>query len=184
MNIAFRRAALSDLAILVDLGRSTFYDTYLDHFKKDFDLKAMDAYLKVTFSEGAQLKEMEDPSSTFFLAELDREVIGYCKTSDLRPSVNSPAGKGFAIARIYIDKQFHNRGLGSRFLKYLENFAIDEGFEYAWLGVWDGNHAAIRFYERLGYQQFGEEPFYITGSSFQDIDLLMWKDLSGRGDTR
>jgi ribosomal protein S18 acetylase RimI-like enzyme len=41
----------------------------------------------------------------------------------------------------------------------------------AWLGVWEDNHRAIRFYEKNGFEKFDSHPF-ILGESKQ-TDLLM-----------
>jgi ribosomal protein S18 acetylase RimI-like enzyme len=32
---------------------------------------------------------------------------------------------------------------------------------YLWLGVWEHNRGAIRFYERHGFVKFGEHPYYV-----------------------
>ncbi len=43
--------------------------------------------------------------------------------------------------------------------------------DYIWLGVWEKNTSAIRFYERKGFVKFGEHPFNM-GDELQ-IDYLM-----------
>ena len=44
-----------------------------------------------------------------------------------------------------------------------------------WLGVWDLNEAALRFYRRWGFQPVGTQPF-ILGSDHQ-TDLVLWLPL-------
>jgi len=50
-------------------------------------------------------------------------------------------------------------------------FAKKLNTEYLWLGVWDKNTGAIRFYERNGFVKFDEHPFYM-GDELQ-TDYLM-----------
>ncbi|MEM9391391.1 MAG: GNAT family N-acetyltransferase, partial [Bacteroidota bacterium] len=52
---------------------------------------------------------------------------------------------------------------------------LNKGLGYIWLGVWEYNTDAIRFYERLGFTPFGQHSF-ILGSDHQ-TDILMKKPL-------
>ena len=42
---------------------------------------------------------------------------------------------------------------------------------FLWLGVWQKNNAAIRFYERLGFTKFSTHPYFIGKD--KQIDWLM-----------
>jgi ribosomal protein S18 acetylase RimI-like enzyme len=46
---------------------------------------------------------------------------------------------------------------------------------YIWLGVWEHNTAAIRFYERLGFEKFAMHPYYIGKD--RQTDWLMKMNL-------
>ena len=47
--------------------------------------------------------------------------------------------------------------------------------EYVWLGVWEHNHKAIKFYQDKGFVRFGEHVF-VLGEDRQ-TDFLMKKTL-------
>ena len=53
--------------------------------------------------------------------------------------------------------------------------AIEDKMAYIWLGVWEYNHAAQRFYGRNGFVKVGSHQFMV-GSDVQ-IDFLMKKEL-------
>ena len=56
-------------------------------------------------------------------------------------------------------------------------FAVQDGYDILWLGVWEHNPKAIRFYERMGFELFGAHVF-LLGNDMQ-TDVLMKKKLSG-----
>ena len=47
--------------------------------------------------------------------------------------------------------------------------------DYIWLGVWERNFKAIKFYERFGFKKFGEHEF-VLGDDVQ-TDWLMALEL-------
>ena len=65
--------------------------------------------------------------------------------------------------------------LGQKIGQILLNKAIEIGkkkkLEFLWLGVWEENHRAIKFYEKNGFKVFGKHKF-VLGKDVQ-TDLLM-----------
>jgi ribosomal protein S18 acetylase RimI-like enzyme len=53
--------------------------------------------------------------------------------------------------------------------------AKEKGVDYVWLGVWEHNHKAIKFYQDKGFIRFGEHVF-VLGEDRQ-TDFLMKKAL-------
>jgi ribosomal protein S18 acetylase RimI-like enzyme len=49
--------------------------------------------------------------------------------------------------------------------------AVDEGFDTVWLGVWEHNPKAARFYEKCGFQVFGSHAFWV-GNDCQTDNLM------------
>jgi ribosomal protein S18 acetylase RimI-like enzyme len=49
------------------------------------------------------------------------------------------------------------------------------GKDFVWLGVWEHNTAAIKFYQRHGFTKFGEHPYYVGND--KQMDWLMRIDL-------
>ncbi|MEJ2584567.1 MAG: hypothetical protein P8Z38_05830 [Robiginitalea sp.] len=56
-------------------------------------------------------------------------------------------------------------------LGVLKSLAWKEGKTYLWLGVWEENKEAIRFYKRHGFVTFGKHPYYI--GSDRQMDWMM-----------
>ena len=79
------------------------------------------------------------------------------------------------LERIYILKEFQGAGLGKDLLDYTISIAIEHGKKYIWLGVWEHNERAKRFYQKNGFYRIGEHSF-VVGDDAQ-TDFVMRKDL-------
>jgi ribosomal protein S18 acetylase RimI-like enzyme len=86
------------------------------------------------------------------------------------------------IERIYVDAKFQNLQIGKQLLQFAINKAIENNCEYIWLGVWDANDRAIRFYERYGFQIFSSHQFMLGNDT--QTDLLMKKPLLNSANRR
>ena len=55
-------------------------------------------------------------------------------------------------------------GIGEKLLDHCVGFARDLGKEVLWLGVWEENPRAIRFYEKHGFTRVGTLEFPYANS--------------------
>ena len=84
------------------------------------------------------------------------------------------------LGRLYVKKSYVGTGgYGSALLAECERVAVEEeGYvrgDVVWLGVWEDNFPAQRFYERKGFRFVGQHVFQL-GTDPQ-IDLLMQREL-------
>ena len=71
-------ATIDDAALIAEISRETFYDTYAaDNTKEDMDL-----YLTTKFSDEQILAELQDPLHLFLLAYVGNTLAGYVKLKD------------------------------------------------------------------------------------------------------
>ncbi|MCV4601022.1 GNAT family N-acetyltransferase, partial [Escherichia coli] len=77
------------------------------------------------------------------------------------------------LSRLYSHQKFLGKGVGQRLLEECFRFAGSEGFDVIWLGVWEYNPRARRFYEKNGFRYVGSHIFQL-GTDAQ-TDLLMQK---------
>ena len=75
------------------------------------------------------------------------------------------------IERIYVLKENHGSGIGIELLNFAIEIAKQNKVAYIWLGVWENNHRAIRFYKKNGFTTFDKHQF-VLGSEEQ-TDLMM-----------
>ncbi len=62
-------------------------------------------------------------------------------------------------------KEFQGTGLGSRLMDEAVRLAAEQKKEYIWLGVWEKNERAIRFYEGKGFYRTGSHTFTVEMTS-------------------
>jgi ribosomal protein S18 acetylase RimI-like enzyme len=105
------------------------------------------------------------------LVELGNEIIGYAK---MRVNlVENPDMKSLEIERIYISKDYHGQKYGAMLMQKCIDVAIENNYESIWLGVWEHNPKAINFYQKWGFEIFGEHIFQLGDDA--QTDFLMKK---------
>jgi ribosomal protein S18 acetylase RimI-like enzyme len=124
----------NELLELQVISERTFFET----FSKDNLMENMQLYLEKNLTVDRLAEELEDPRSAFYFAELQGEIVGYLK---INYSV-----EGLEIERIYVLQNFHGQGVGQFLLDKAIAIAKNKNIHLIWLGVWEHNPRAIRFY--------------------------------------
>lgn len=171
--IDIRQATVADAAPLTKLAFTTFWDAFAGHPKNaPHDL---DAYTQKAFNVEQVISELADPKSIFLLAEIDGELAGYSKLvlDYIEPGVT--AERPVELNRLYSQQKYLGQGVGQTLMDASFERAIQNGHDVMWLGVWEYNPRAQRFYEKNGFRFVGTHTF-LLGSDPQ-TDLLMQKEL-------
>jgi diamine N-acetyltransferase len=172
--VSIRAATVDDRSALAALARRTF----LAAFGPDNDADDLERYVDEAFSEGRIAEQLLDPHATFLLLHEapvgDRPgsgaPVGY---AHLRAG-RSPSVEGVApteLVRLYVEHHLTGSGHGGRLLLAAFEEARRRGHDTLWLGVWEHNLAAQRFYLRWGFREVGEVRF-VLGSEIQ-TDRIM-----------
>jgi ribosomal protein S18 acetylase RimI-like enzyme len=165
MRIDITPLKMEELPILVNISRITFYDTFFEQN----DPENIQQFLESSFTPDLLSQEIALPSNHFFLARAGDEIAGYLKLSTAKcPELD---GDVLEVCRIYVLKDKLGLGVGSTLMKFAFSFAKSESKTKLFLGVWEHNKKAIRFYENFGFEKFGEHVFMV-GKDAQ-IDWLM-----------
>lgn len=166
-----RRATQSDAALIADFGARTFSET----FAADNKPEDMNAYLSEAFTEEKQATEIADDGSVFLLAEIDGAVCGYAQICASESPTCVLGQKPIELARLYVSKEWHGRGVGEALMSACVDEARRAGHQTMWLGVWERNWRAQAFYRKWEFRMVGEHVFQL-GSDPQ-TDLLMERAL-------
>ena len=161
----------------LDRLRNVSIATFRDAFEAQNNPEDFRHYMEKAFSNEQLLKELENTEMRFYFAWAGNRLAGYCKLNTGAAQTELQDPHGMEIERIYVDAAFQGKGIGARMLEALEALARTAGMRYLWLGVWQKNPGAIRFYERHGFEIFGEHPYYI--GSDRQMDWLMRRELDG-----
>ncbi|MBM3120574.1 MAG: GNAT family N-acetyltransferase [Chloroflexi bacterium] len=165
--IAIRVAAAQDAELLAEIGARMFRHT----FARDNTPEDMAAYLAAAFGPALQAAELADPGTTFLIAEVGRETVGYARLVRAPAPECIPAGRPIEIRRIYAAEAWLGLGVGAALMRACLAEAEHQQCSVIWLDVWERNQRAIAFYQRWRFVLVGTQEF-VLGSDVQH-DLLM-----------
>jgi len=172
-SISIRPATFEDAKLLTDLAYTTFWDAFAHHPKNEPNDLAH--YMRQAFSLEQISVELEDPNSKFLIAFFDGECGGYAKLIYESTEPDIVAEWPVELSRLYAHQRFLGQGVGQALLDECISEAKGAGRDVIWLGVWEYNPRAKRFYEKNGFVEVGSHTFRL-GSDPQ-TDLLMQKRL-------
>jgi diamine N-acetyltransferase len=153
--LSLREAEFADLESLLDLAQTSF----IQAFTEGNNPENVQAYLSQAFTLVQLEKEWRNPASTFLLASLEGKLVGYTKVNLAAAQTDVQDPDSLEVARLYTLEEVWGRGVGQFLLNAALTFAKEKGKTFVWLGVWDHNTRAIRFYEKNGFKTFGSHPF-------------------------
>lgn len=171
-NFTIRRGTPGDAALLSELGASTFAET----FAADNTAEDLAAYMATSFSFERVTAELEDPASTFLIAEVEGRAAGYAKLHDGESEKSVEGANPVELVRLYVSREWLGRGLGEQLMRACVAEAQHAGHETLWLGVWERNARAQAFYRKWNFRAVGEHIFQL-GSDLQR-DIVMERPLA------
>jgi len=171
MGITVRLATKDDAALIADLSRQTFYESYhLQNTKED-----MDKFLGEVFTKENLMAEVGAGGNTFFIAFNGDEALGYVRLRESKIHTALGDANAIEIPRIYALQSAIGKGVGKQLMLAAINFAKLLNKQVIWLGVWENNQRAIDFYTKFGFEKFGEDEF-VLGNDIQ-TDWLLKKEI-------
>ena len=170
-GLTIRRGTLADADLLSELGARTFTET----FASDNSPEDLAAYLATSFNVEQQTAELEDPGSTFLIAEVDGRAAGYAMLREGEPEKDIQGANPVEIVRLYVSRDWLGRGIGEQLMRACIDEARQAGYETIWLGVWERNARAQAFYRKWNFRTVGEHMFQL-GSDLQR-DIVMERTL-------
>lgn len=170
-NILIRKVDISEADALIQLSRQTFLDAFATINKAE-DIAA---YTTANFTITKIVSELNTPGSAFYFAVHQDEIIGYLKLNTNAAQTEFKDKHSLEVERIYILAKHQGKKLGEQLLNYAIATAKQAHYKCIWLGVWEHNYSAIRFYERYGFAKFGSH-YFMLGTDKQ-TDILMRKEL-------
>ena len=159
-----RRATAHDADALSTFGRRAFSET----FAGDNTPADLEKYLNSAFSPQIQRAELEQAGLTCLMMERDGAVLAYAmiQTGANSPHVSDPTAA--ELRRFYVDRTAHGTGVAQTLMDSCIASAAESGANTVFLGVWERNLRAIRFYEKQGFTKVGKQVFTLGDDVQQD----------------
>jgi len=131
-------------------------------------------YVLSEFTPEKYLQSLSDPSTHFFVAERDENLIGFAvvKFGVECPAVaSSPA----ELKTLYVQEHHIGHGVGRSLLQAAEAKAREQSKSALWLTVNVKNDGAIAFYARQGYTSVGTA-YLVLGEGRHENHVLIGSD--------
>lgn len=167
MSPVIRPVLLSEVNVLTAISRSTFTDA----FAATNTPENMFAYMDVHLTAPVLATEWNTAGSSFYFIGSDTEIMGYLKLNTGAAQKEEMDAGSMELERIYISRPYWAMGLGQQLLDFALDTAVAAGMRRLWLGVWEYNERALRFYHKNGFTVFGKHLF-VMGDDPQ-TDILM-----------
>ncbi|AZI26028.1 GNAT family N-acetyltransferase [Pedobacter sp. G11] len=162
-------ATSTDFKIIQEIGRETFYETFASGNTEE----VMQQYLQTSFSAEKVKTELNHPNSLFFIAWDHQIPIGYLKVNMNDAQTELQESDALEIERIYVKAHYHGKKVGQLLYDQAVEIAMKKMKKSIWLGVWEENPKAIRFYEKNGFVPFSRHIFKMGDE--EQTDIMMRK---------
>lgn len=168
ISYSIKKVTAADVMQLQAISRETFKATF-DPFTKPGD---MQAFLKADYATDKLLKEIANPDSRFFFLIVKKEVAGYLKVNVGQAQTERVESNALEVERIYLREKFQHHGLGLVLIKYAEKLARQENKDFMWLGVYEKNLNAQKFYTKDGFKRVSQHTFQVGDDPQSDFILV------------
>ena len=164
-NITIRSVKENEVGFLKEIGETTFKGTFgVDNKPSD-----MEKYLAENFNIDKITSEFNNPESQFYFAEQDSTIIGYLKINLGKAQTETALHNALEIERIYVFPAYFGKNVGRMLIDKALAVAREKQCERVWLGVWEENPRAIRFYEKQGFVPYDKHNFMLGDDEQTDI---------------
>lgn len=171
MTVEIKPWDINEIDLLIKISKETFIDTFLHNN----DSKAVYDYIEGAYTVEKLTQQHQNKDSFFYGIFVDGDVAGYLKLN-VDSALSEPMGPDtFEIERIYIRTSFKRQGLGKKLYDFAMKQAKEHDKKRIWLGVWEFNFDAQKFYRAMGFERNGQHTF-VMGEEVQ-TDFIMMKTI-------
>lgn len=166
-DLVIKECRLKDIEKIKYISEKTFYETFSNENTKE----DMDNYLRENFSYEQLEHEIENDYSKFYIVENNEKVVAYMKLNFDKAQTEAGHDNTLEVQRIYVLQEYKGKHIGKLLIKKAIEISRGNNLNYIWLGVWENNINAIKFYEKLGFEKFDTHIFKLGDD--EQIDNLM-----------
>jgi ribosomal protein S18 acetylase RimI-like enzyme len=173
MQATIIRVRSEQAADLSELSSQTFYDTFTGTCTEE----DMTLFLQEYFNPERTQRELSNPEGYYYFAMIDNKPVGYiCFMENYDSFPLMKQWKALELNRLYVLKEYHGKGIAQQLMDFMLNYATEKAYEVVWLGVWEHNIRAQKFYRKYGFEDSGHSHAFPIGNTPQ-TDNWYWKFL-------
>lgn len=168
-HLRLHKVTIDDVPMLKQISTQTFIDTYAQ-YNTDTNMRN---YIATEFSAEKLIADINKPSVAFYFAMEVNEPVGFIKINYAPSQTDLNDSKSLELERIYVLKEHQGKKIGQFLLEAARTIAVENDLNYLWLGVWDKNTNAQKFYAKNGFTAFGTHDFMLGDDRQKDIMLKL-----------
>jgi len=168
-NIEIEKVTLANIEQLQCISRQTFIETFSEVNTES----NLNKYLDESFNISRLTSEIQNLNSEFYFAVIDTKVVGYLKINYGDAQTELKNDKTLELERIYVLKEFHGKKVGQILFRKAFQIAEQRNVDFLWLGVWEKNHRALKFYMKNGFTTFDKHAFKLGDDVQTDIMMKL-----------
>jgi diamine N-acetyltransferase len=170
-ELVIRKAVIADLHVISVLAITTNYEAY---FELDPSPDLADYCIRC-FNLETIKDELNNPNLTYLIAEFNGKAVGFAELREGK-YIDCLKGKNaIEIQRIYIIEPMKGKKIGKALIEKCFEIGREKGYETIWLGVWDKNVEAQKFYKKIGMENIGLTDF--TDGKNEFVNFVFAKKL-------
>ncbi len=153
--IRIRKAKIEEIPAVRELAIEVYTDTFAD--------QNTPANLQAFYDDSYNLEKFKgeffEEGSTLYLALDDLKIIGFLRLRLSSEAEKQLGSNAVELHRLYIHRDYHGTSASRLLMEEAMAFSVARKFEWMWLGVWEKNFRAQKFYAKWGFERFGEHIF-------------------------
>jgi diamine N-acetyltransferase len=170
-KLNIRKTTIADLHLISVLAITTHYEAY---FELDPSHDLAD-YCVRFFNLETVKEELGNQKLTYIIAEFEGNAVGFVQLREGKQIECMEGKNAIEIQRIYVIESMKDKKIGKALFEKCCEIGREKGYETIWLGVWDKNIAAQKFYEKIGMKNVGITDF--SDGKNQFINFVFAKGL-------
>lgn len=171
VRVTYRDATIADAAALAEISRETFVAT----FGALYPVADLKHFLAHAYGADIQAAELADPQTRHRLAECEGALIGFAKMGAFKLPCDTDGRRAAELHRLYLIADAKAQGVSDTLMDWTIAQARAMAAQDLYLGVYQGNARAQRFYTRFGFEIVGEYQFAV--GSIRDPEYIMRRRL-------
>ncbi|MCW5911094.1 MAG: GNAT family N-acetyltransferase [Cyclobacteriaceae bacterium] len=169
--IQVREAIFDKIPAMRHVAITSYTDTFADSNTPE-NLKA---FFEATYNLPRFEQEFHEPGSKLYLAFDEDEVVGFVRLRKSDEVVSYLGENTIELQRLYVLTSAQGKSVGRLLMEQALQYAVSNQLTWIWLGVWEKNYKAQKFYSRWGFERFSEHTFWMGDDP--QVDWLLKKKL-------
>jgi diamine N-acetyltransferase len=159
------QATKDDCEAVAQFAAKTFTDAFGHLYRPENLLQHLLQKFSAAFFEQAL-----ESGDTILMMHDDARLMGYAKVGHLSLPLKPPIPRGAQeIHRVYIDKEFQQRGFGKQLMLHILSLPRVTTAAAVYLGVWEENLRAQHLYTLYGFEPVGKYLYHVGDQADQEI---------------